>query len=258
MANAEPPPEAPRPTPEAGGAMPAGEGGAAEPAAPAPPPAAGEARPARPPARPAGGRPAPRAQQPAAPPPPDPVALAHPISQALAPLAPDLSPRIVHGYLELNVPAERLLEAARLLRDQFDFDYLSQVTAVDWPDRFEVVYTLYHLRNWEQHRRAEPDGPKGVILRVSLPRVEEPRIISLVSVWPGAEFQEREVYDMMGIRFIGHPDLRRILLDDDFPGFPLRKDFTIDPEYVLMRHLAHGAAGQLGDEIDAGDRPVRP
>jgi NADH:ubiquinone oxidoreductase subunit C len=256
-------PARPAPTGEGGGAAPAGEGGEGGPPRPARPTPAGEgARPARPaptgegaPARPVPARPAARAPQPAEPPPPDPAALAHPISKALAPLAPDLAPRFVHGYLELTLPAERLLEAARLLRDQFDYDYLSQVTAVDWPDRFEVVYTLYHLRNWRAHAEAEPEGPRGLMLRVNLPRVEEPRIISLVSVWPGAEFQEREVYDMMGIRFIGHPDLRRILLDDDFPGFPLRKDFALDPEYVLVRHLARGVEQQL-DRIDAGDRPV--
>jgi NADH-quinone oxidoreductase subunit C len=262
-------------------APPAGEGTAPAARAPAPerparparpsPAAAGEGaapgegapaaeRPARPaaaagegaPARPAPARPAARAQQPAAPPPPDEKALAHPISKALAPMAPNIDSRFVHTYLEMVIPPERLLEAARILREQFDYDYLSQVTAVDWPDRFELVYTLYHLRNWQQHLADDPEGPRGVMLRVNLPRVEEPRVISLVSVWPGAELQEREVYDMFGTRFVGHPDLRRILLDDDFPGFPLRKDFTLDPEYVLVRHLARGVEGQL-DYIDAGD-----
>jgi NADH:ubiquinone oxidoreductase subunit C len=183
------------------------------------------------------------------------VALAHPITKALTPLAPDMAPRIAHTYIDFAVPAERLLEAARILRDQFDYDYLSQVTAVDWPDHYEMVYTLYHLRNWEQHAAAEPEGPRGVMLRVNLPRVEAPRVTSLVSLWPGADLQEREVYDMFGIQFVGHPDLRRILLDDDFPGFPLRKDFTIDPEYVLVRHLSRGAEAQL-DYINAGDQPV--
>jgi NADH:ubiquinone oxidoreductase subunit C len=167
-------------------------------------------------------------------------------------MAPNIDSRFVHSYLEMVIPPERLLEAARVLREQFDYDYLSQVTAVDWPDRFELVYTLYHIRNWQQHQVDDPAGPKGIMLRVSLPRVEEPRVVSLISVWPGADLQEREVFDMFGIRFVGHPDLRRILLDDDFPGYPLRKDFTLDPEYVLVRHLARGAESQL-DYIDAGD-----
>ena len=94
-----------------------------------------------------------------------------------------------------------------------------------------------------------------MLLRVNVPREESARVMSLTPLWPGAELQEREVYDMFGIQFLGHPDLRRVLLEDDFPGFPLRKDFTIDPEYVLVRHLARGSVGQL-DRIDAGDQPA--
>ena len=238
-------PRAPRP---AGEQAPTGTERPARPT----PPARGEAATAPP--RPA--RPAPARGQPAAPPPPDPKALEHPITKALTPPGGDLQPRIVHGYLELTLPADQLLPAARRLRDEFDFDYLSQVTAVDWPDRFELVYTLYHLRRWQEHKAADPEGPQGLVLRVNLPREEAPRVRSVISVWPGAELQEREVYDMFGIRFLGHPDLRRVLLEDDFPGFPLRKDFAIDPEYVLVRHLARGSVGQLGERIDAGDRPV--
>src|SRR5204863_1450761 len=171
----------------------AGDGEAAAPPRPArPAAAAGEGAPARP----APARPAARAQQPAAPPPPDEKALAHPISQALAPMAPNIDSRFVHSYLEMVIPPERLLDAARILRDQFDYDYLSQVTAVDWPDRFELVYTLYHLQRWQQHQQQEPDGPRGVVLRANLPRVDEPKVASLVPLWPGADLQEREVYDM--------------------------------------------------------------
>ena len=64
------------------------------------------------------------------------------------------------------------------------------------------------------------------------------------TIWPGADFQEREIWDLMGIKFVGHYDLRRILLADDFPGHPLRKDFTFDYEYVLVRHLRSGVEGQ--------------
>lgn len=158
--------------------------------------------------------------------------------------------------LELTLPAEGLLAAARRLRDEFDFDYLSQVTAVDWPDRFELIYTLYHLLRWQQHQAADPEGPRGLLLRVNLPRETTPRVMSVMSIWPGADLQEREVYDMFGIVFLGHPDLRRVLLEDDFPGFPLRKDFAIDPEYVLVRHLAHGSVGQFPDRLDSGDQPA--
>jgi len=60
----------------------------------------------------------------------------------------------------------------------------------------------------------------------------------------GAELQEREIFDLFGLKFVGHPDLRRILLDDNFPGHPLRKDWTFDYEYVLVKHLKYGAEGQ--------------
>ena len=70
--------------------------------------------------------------------------------------------------------------------------------------------------------------------------------ISMTAIWPGADFQEREVYDLFGVKFVGHPDLRRILLEDRFPGHPLRKDWTFDYEYILVRHLKYGAEGQDG------------
>ena len=76
---------------------------------------------------------------------------------------------------------------------------------------------------------------------MSLPRDEHPLIPSLTAVWPGADFQEREIYDLMGINFPGHPDQRRILLADDFPGHPLRKDYEIDYGYVVVHHLRRGA-----------------
>ncbi len=82
------------------------------------------------------------------------------------------------------------------------------------------------------------------MLRVDLAREANPLCPSLTTIWPGAEFQEREVYDLMGVKFTGHPDLRRILTDEDFPGHPLRKDWTFDYERVLVRHLRYGAEGQ--------------
>jgi NADH:ubiquinone oxidoreductase subunit C len=93
-----------------------------------------------------------------------------------------------------------------------------------------------------------------VLLKTDLPREELPDCPTLTTVWPGAEFQEREVYDLMGVNFVGHPDMTRILTEDDFPGHPLRKDFWIEPDYVLMRHLRYGAEGQLQPQAD--DAPV--
>ena len=115
----------------------------------------------------------------------------------------------------LVVAADKLVELATHLRDHEGYDYLSMVTSLDWPQYFEVIYYLYGVSQ-----------PKGeLVLRVRLPDKAAPELPSLVAVWPGADLQEREVYDMMGIRFTGHPNLRRILLWDGFEGFPLRKDF---------------------------------
>jgi NADH-quinone oxidoreductase subunit D/NADH-quinone oxidoreductase subunit C/D len=115
----------------------------------------------------------------------------------------------------LVVAAEKLPELALYLRDQEGYDYLSMVTSVDWPQYFEVVYYLFGV--------AQPK--ETLVLKVRLPDKANPVVPSLISVWPGADLQEREVYDMMGIRFEGHPNLRRILLWDGFEGWPLRKDY---------------------------------
>jgi NADH:ubiquinone oxidoreductase subunit C len=102
-------------------------------------------------------------------------------------------------------------------------DYLIELTAVDWKDRFDVVVHVLSL----QH------GHK-VFLRCALPREEHPEIDSLTGIFAGAGWHEREAYDFFGIRFAGHPDPRRIFLEDDFPGHPLRKDFE-DPTRVVKR-----------------------
>ena len=157
--------------------------------------------------------------------------------EALKPLYPEVEATENHGYLSVSVPVESLEAAARTLKERLEYRYLSMVTAVDWPDRIDVIYLVFALEH-----------PRGVLLQASLPRVELPDCPSLTTVWAGADFQEREVYDLMGINFVGHPDLRRILTEDDFPGHPLRKDFGIEPDYVLMRHLRFGVEGQLKDQ----------
>jgi len=161
--------------------------------------------------------------------------------EALQHLYPEVEAADSHGYLSVSVPVETLERAARVLKDQLGYRYLSMVTAVDWPDRIDVIYLAFTLEH-----------AHGVLLQASLPRVELPDCPSLTSVWAGAEFQEREVYDLMGINFVGHPDLRRILTEDDFPGHPLRKDFSIEPDYVLMRHLRYGVEGQLKESETGG------
>jgi len=125
-------------------------------------------------------------------------------------------------YLEgkdpaISVNADDLFEMALHLKEKEGYDYLSAVTGVDYPDRFEVVYHLYSMRE-----RKEP-----LILKVSASK-EEPEVASVTPIWPGANFQEREVYDLVGIRFAGHPKLTRILLWEGYEGHPLRKDFPIE------------------------------
>ncbi len=119
------------------------------------------------------------------------------------------------GYQGYLVPAKFLLQFAKAIRDELGYDYLSSVTAVDYlpDDKFEVVYHAY-----------KTTGGPGLNFKVQVPR-DQPVVPSLVSIYPGAEFQEREAWDLMGIRFQGHPDLRRILTWEGFEGHPLRKDW---------------------------------
>jgi NADH:ubiquinone oxidoreductase subunit C len=162
------------------------------------------------------------------------------VSGLLQSLGVEASAEPHQNYLNVVVPVERLEEVARALRDRLAYAYLSMVTAVDYPDRIQVVYLAFALEH-----------PHGVYLRADLPRDGIPDSPTLTTVWPGAEFQEREVYDLMGINFVGHPDMTRILTEDDFPGHPLRKDFSIEPDYVLMRHLRYGVDGQFApDDAD--------
>ena len=203
-------------------AAPAAAAAAEAPAAPpAPKPAAAPA---------AAAAPAPPPSKPAPPPEPE-KPKDPPFALQVVEAIPDASWQWRHGYVEIKVPGASLLEVARLLRDE-GFDYLSFVTEVDWQDRLEMVY---HLFSYDYERQ-----PLGAILRADLPRDGGdglPEIASLTAVWPGAEFMEREAYEMMGIRFLGHPDLRKILLPDDFVGFPMRKDYQTDFEYVTVKQL---------------------
>jgi len=203
--------------------------------------------PARPAPRPAGGTEAAPAEQPKpvlseAEGPPEPEKDPDEIP-AIKALVPDMTWERQHGYVELTIDRTSLLQVTRLLRDEYGYDYLSSITAVDWPDsgKLEVLYHLYGYDPGEQ--------PGCLVLRVPLPREAHPLVPSLTPLWAGADFQEREVYDLMGIKFIGHPDLRRILLDDDFPGHPLRKDFDLDYEYVLVHHLRYGVEGQRTEPL---------
>jgi NADH-quinone oxidoreductase subunit C len=135
---------------------------------------------------------------------------------------PDLCPlfSIEFGDGVLLVECEALFDAARDLKD-LGFDRLGMLTAVDWGGEFEMVYRL-------QSRSMQT----GMFLKCRIPRSLS-RTRSLVDLWPSANWQEREVFDLFGIEFEGHPDLRRILLPDDWEGHPLRKDY--EDEHMLRR-----------------------
>ena len=115
------------------------------------------------------------------------------------------------------VKPESLFTIARFLKNtpEMDFDYLNYVTAVDYKTYFLVIYNLVSLTN-----------NVSLMLKTRCDNRENPSVPSLVELWNGAGLQEREVFDLMGISFENHPNMKRIFLWDGFTGYPLRKDFT--------------------------------
>jgi NADH-quinone oxidoreductase subunit C len=207
-----------------------------EPSAVKPPAAAGEpaSKPPAPPAAPAAKPPAPGATPPAAaakPPaaavPPRPPA---PPKEGPAALDNDLVKRykqrfgdaIREAWIDrkqsiLVVAREKLVEIATYSRDEEKFDWLSDLTAVDWPkreQRFDIVLNMYSMGKNER-------------LRLKVYASADERVPSVQGVWATANWEEREVYDMFGVIFEGHPELKRILLPDEWQGYPLRKDYDI-------------------------------
>ena len=114
------------------------------------------------------------------------------------------------------VNSKSLYQVAEFLKNtlELDFDYLNDLTAVDYLDYFEVVYHLTSLKH--NH---------SLVLKTRCYEREKPIVSSVVSLWRAADFQEREVYDLMGITFEGHPNLKRLLLWEGFAGHPLRRDY---------------------------------
>lgn len=123
------------------------------------------------------------------------------------------------------VQPERLREVCLHLRDEASprFDFLAELCGTHWPAReapFEVTYIFHSL---ERHERVRLKCSAGG---------ETPKLPSIVDIWPAANWPEREVFDMFGVTFDGHPDLRRILMPNDWEGYPLRKDFPLGEEPV--------------------------
>ena len=188
-------------------------------------------------------------------------------------------PSAQHSLLVAN---ESLVDVLRVLRDKLDFDLLSNVTGVDWPSGRDLwslqsggdlrspqsggdlrspqnsesgfLETLYHL--YSTNKRLGP-----LVLRArTADRTENAKIPSAVSIFRSAEFQEREIFDLYGITFTNHPDLRRILMWDEFIDHPMRKDYTAPDDYeyeptphddVLAKAKAHYPQEQNEPRINA-------
>jgi len=146
-------------------------------------------------------------------------------------LGPDALQEVVEpiGDPFVYVDRAKLVDVCRLLRDdaKLDFKHLSLVTGLDWPDRYESVY---HLVSYTHHHT--------LTLKTRMPKSEgEPVCPSVMGIWNAADWHEREQYDMFGIRYTGHTNLRRILLAEDWLGFPLRKDYVAPEEYNGISNL---------------------
>jgi NADH-quinone oxidoreductase subunit C len=217
-ASSEPP--APGTPPEAGGAKAAA---AAKPKPEAPAKAKAE-----------GAKPDPKAAVPQGPPDPP------PLPETPRPDWVDALERALPGVTSLSVhvndwtviaPVDRLVEVLTWMRDapEARFDYCSDMTTVDWPpraERFDVVYCLYSI----PHRRRA---------RVKARVADGQPVPTATGVWPATNWLEREIYDMFGIRFAGHPDLRRILMPDDWQGHPQRKDYPLEGPGELLLESPH-------------------
>jgi NADH-quinone oxidoreductase subunit C len=138
----------------------------------------------------------------------------------------------------LEIAREDLMRAAQMLRDDPDlaFDSLMCLSGLDWPDHYEVVINLHSFKHG--HR---------INLKVRCPK-DDPVIPTVSAIWPTAEWHEREAFDLIGVRFEGHPDLRRLLLPEDWEGHPLRKDYK-PPE----RWHEISVTVQLPTTIDEGN-----
>ncbi len=138
-----------------------------------------------------------------------------------------LSSHISHGELTLTVERDAIVSVLTTLRDdpRCRFEVLIDICGVDWPERERRFDVVYHLLSPRLNQR----------IRVKLETDEEAPVPSVIEVFPAANWYEREAYDMFGILFSGHPDLRRLLTDYGFQGYPLRKDFPLTG-YVEVRY----------------------
>ena len=159
------------------------------------------------------------------------VARIEEMESALTPLGAEMvgalgvEAQVAYGELTLVAPRERIVEVLAALRDRFGFQQLVDLCGVDFPDREERFEVVYHLLSLTRNAR----------LRVKVTTDEQVPVPSVIDVYPNANWFEREAFDMYGMLFSGHPDLRRLLTDYGFQGHPLRKDFPMTG-YVEVRY----------------------
>lgn len=156
-------------------------------------------------------------------------------SEELKALLPEA---VISTGMQLNKPLavirkEEILRAAEKAKEM-EFEHLSVITGVDYGDHFEVIYNLFSY-----------EKKQNLVLKVILDH-ETPEVDSLTSLWKGADWLERETYDLVGIKFIGHPDLKRILLPDGWLGHPLRKDYDMKVEQFVT-------IGEDGEDVVSTD-----
>ena len=125
-------------------------------------------------------------------------------------------------FLNGNVARENLVPVMQKLRDELGFNYLVCLTCVDWKTHFTMMYHLRNLNTMDE-----------LVIKSKLEDINNPAIDTVSHLWQTANFHEREVWDLFGVKFYNHPDLRRIFLDEQWPGFPLRKSYE-DPNMIEL------------------------
>jgi len=144
----------------------------------------------------------------------------NPLAAAVKTLAPDgaITVSVTRGDVQLLVPRDIIHSVLKMLKEEFHYTYLSDLVATDRftsEDRFEVIWNIVSLKDRTR-----------IFVKTRIPE-ENPTLPTSIDIWPGADWNEREAFDMMGIRFDGHPDMRRLFLPEDFEYFPLRKEFPM-------------------------------
>jgi NADH/F420H2 dehydrogenase subunit C len=139
------------------------------------------------------------------------------IKTAVSALFPSVTYDETGEFLTLLITPAEIRPVMKALRynPEFSFDFLFCLTCIDWKTHFMMVY---HLLS-KTHRH-------NIVLKAKIADVNKPEIETVCDIWQTANFHEREVYDLFGIRFLNHPDLRRLLLDEDWDGYPLRKNYV--------------------------------